>query len=176
MESDSFAPGNRVSAGPARLTSAWADRLTWAIVAGIAASYFLGLTPAQDDFAAYIMHAANLVEHRPYTAIHYAPRGAVGKPRQWLSTCLPFASGSGVLAVGTGFAGHEGHDGFHIRHLPGDIREMGAAAGFSETACDRRDPGRVESGFLELPRPDRIRISVPDDLFSDTGCDSPRVR
>ena len=47
------------------------------MVAGIAASYFLGLTPghgfAQDDCAAYIMHTANLVEHRPYTAIHYAP-------------------------------------------------------------------------------------------------------
>lgn len=34
-----------------------------------------GLTPGhvfvQDDFAAYVMHAANLVEHRRYTAIRY---------------------------------------------------------------------------------------------------------
>jgi hypothetical protein len=48
-------------------------------------SYFFGLTPghvfAQDDFAAYIMHAANLVEHRPYTAI-----GCVPNPEaRWVS-------------------------------------------------------------------------------------------
>ena len=28
---------------------------------------------AQDDFAAYVMQAANLVEHRPYTDIRYVP-------------------------------------------------------------------------------------------------------
>jgi 4-amino-4-deoxy-L-arabinose transferase-like glycosyltransferase len=46
-------------------------------VAVIASAYFFGLTPghvfAQDDFAAYVMHAANLVEHRPYTDIRYVP-------------------------------------------------------------------------------------------------------
>jgi hypothetical protein len=43
------------------------------LAAGLA--YLLTLTPghaiAQDDFAGYIMHAANLVEGRPYAAIHY---------------------------------------------------------------------------------------------------------
>jgi hypothetical protein len=57
-----------------------ADRLTWALVVLISASYFIGLTPghifAQDDFAAYLMHAANLVERRPYTQIHYVPNPA----------------------------------------------------------------------------------------------------
>jgi hypothetical protein len=52
-----------------------ADRLTWALVGIIVVLYFFGLTPghvfAQDDFAAYVMHAANLVERRPYTEIHY---------------------------------------------------------------------------------------------------------
>jgi hypothetical protein len=58
-------------------TTTRADRLTWVLVALISASYFIGLTPghsfAQDDFAAYIMHAANLVEGRPYTEIRYVP-------------------------------------------------------------------------------------------------------
>jgi hypothetical protein len=58
-------------------TTTRADRLTWAMVALISASYFIGLSPghifAQDDFAAYIMHAANLVEGRPYTQIRYVP-------------------------------------------------------------------------------------------------------
>ena len=53
------------------------DRLAWGLVAIIAISYFFGLTPghvfAQDDFAAYVMQAANLVEHRPYTDIRYVP-------------------------------------------------------------------------------------------------------
>jgi hypothetical protein len=52
-----------------------ADRLAWTLVGIIAVLYFFGLTPghvfAQDDFAAYVMHAANLVEGRPYTQIHY---------------------------------------------------------------------------------------------------------
>lgn len=49
--------------------------VTWVLVAVISACYFVGITPghifAQDDFAAYVMHAANLVEQRPYTQIHY---------------------------------------------------------------------------------------------------------
>jgi len=52
-----------------------ADRLAWTLVGIIAVLYFFGLTPghvfAQDDFAAYVMHAANLVEGRAYTQIHY---------------------------------------------------------------------------------------------------------
>jgi hypothetical protein len=59
------------------LPSSLADRVTWVIVAVIATSYFFGLTPGhvfvQDDFAAYVMHAANLVEGRVYTAIQYVP-------------------------------------------------------------------------------------------------------
>lgn len=51
------------------------DRLTFALVGIIAVLYFFGLTQghvfAEDDFAAYVMHAANLVEGRPYTQIHY---------------------------------------------------------------------------------------------------------
>jgi len=43
----------------------------------MATAYFFGLTAGhvfvQDDFAAYVMHAANLVEGRPYSAIHYVP-------------------------------------------------------------------------------------------------------
>jgi hypothetical protein len=53
------------------------DWLTWTLVAIIAASYFFGLTPGhvfvQDDFAAYVMHAANIVEGHPYPDIHYVP-------------------------------------------------------------------------------------------------------
>lgn len=56
------------------------DRLAWGLVAIIAISYFFGLTPghvfAQDDFAAYVMHAANIVEGRPYSEIHYVPNSA----------------------------------------------------------------------------------------------------
>lgn len=47
------------------------------LVAVIAAVYLTQLTPGHvfvnDDFAAYVMHAANLVEGRPYTAINYIP-------------------------------------------------------------------------------------------------------
>jgi hypothetical protein len=44
-------------------------------ILAVGLTYLLTLTPghvlAQDDFAGYIMHAANIVEGRPYTAIHY---------------------------------------------------------------------------------------------------------
>jgi len=47
------------------------------LVAVIAAVYLTHLTPGHvfvnDDFAAYVMHAANLVDGRPYTAINYVP-------------------------------------------------------------------------------------------------------
>jgi len=49
----------------------------WGIVLIIAAAYLTHLTPGHvfvsDDFAAYVMHAANLAEGRPYTAIHFVP-------------------------------------------------------------------------------------------------------
>jgi len=58
-------------------TTSLYDRLTWVFVTIIAGSYFFGLTPghifAQDDFAAYIMHAENLIEGKPYTQIRYVP-------------------------------------------------------------------------------------------------------
>ena len=44
-------------------------------ILAVGLAYLLTLTAghviAEDDFAGYIMHAANLVEGRPYTAIHY---------------------------------------------------------------------------------------------------------
>ncbi len=47
------------------------------LVAVIAAVYLTHVTPGHvfvnDDFAAYVMQAANLVEGRPYTAINYVP-------------------------------------------------------------------------------------------------------
>jgi hypothetical protein len=49
----------------------------WGFVLMVAAAYLTYLTPGHrfqdDDFAAYVMHAANLAEGRPYTAIHYIP-------------------------------------------------------------------------------------------------------
>jgi hypothetical protein len=69
------APGSPV--GASSLTLSISDQLTWVLVAIIASAYFFGLTPghvfAQDDFAAYVMQAANLVEHRRYTDIRYVP-------------------------------------------------------------------------------------------------------
>ncbi len=47
------------------------------LLAVIAAVYLVHLSTGHvfvnDDFAAYVMHAANLVEGRPYTAINYVP-------------------------------------------------------------------------------------------------------
>jgi len=44
-------------------------------VLAIAVTYLVSLSPGHvfvnDDFAAYIMHASNLVEGRPYTTLHY---------------------------------------------------------------------------------------------------------
>jgi hypothetical protein len=75
VEKHEFHRDNNAPTSRRLLSSRIADRLTWAFVAIIAISYFFGLTPGhvfvQDDFAAYVMHAANLVEHRPYTAIRY---------------------------------------------------------------------------------------------------------
>lgn len=55
----------------------YVDGLAWTLAAIIGISYFFGLTPGhvfvQDDFAAYVMHAANVVEGRPYADIHYVP-------------------------------------------------------------------------------------------------------
>lgn len=49
----------------------------WGIVLIIAVVYLTHVTPGHnfrdDDFGAYVMHAANLAEGRPYTAIHYIP-------------------------------------------------------------------------------------------------------
>jgi hypothetical protein len=59
--------------------------LLWAAVAAISSLYFFGLTSGhvfvQDDFAAYVMHAANVVEGRPYTSIQYVPN----PPAPWVS-------------------------------------------------------------------------------------------
>jgi hypothetical protein len=64
------APGSPV--GVSSLPLSISDQLTWVLVAIIASAYFFGLTPghvfAQDDFAAYVMQAANLVEHRRYSS------------------------------------------------------------------------------------------------------------
>ena len=71
MDHQSF----RATAAAALPSTTRADRLTWVLVALISASYFIGLTVghifAQDDFAAYLMHAVNLVEGQPYTQIRY---------------------------------------------------------------------------------------------------------
>lgn len=77
MENDQRqrAPGSPEGASSVPLSIS--DQLTWVLVAIIASAYFFGLTPghvfAQDDFAAYVMQAANLVEHRRYTDIRYVP-------------------------------------------------------------------------------------------------------
>ena len=77
LESDHPPRDSCSLAGAGSLASYVAERLTWILVAIISATYFSGLTPGhvfvQDDFAAYVMHAANLVEGRPYTEIHYVP-------------------------------------------------------------------------------------------------------
>jgi hypothetical protein len=69
--------GQRAASCASGLGSTLANRITFAMVALIAATYFLALTPghilAQDDFAAYVMHASNLVEGRPYASIRYIP-------------------------------------------------------------------------------------------------------
>jgi hypothetical protein len=49
--------------------------LLYSVIAAICVAYMSSLSPghmfANDDFAAYIMHARNLAEGRPYAAIHY---------------------------------------------------------------------------------------------------------
>jgi hypothetical protein len=51
--------------------------LKWGVLAVIAFAYLADLSPGHvfvaDDFAAYVMHAANLAEGRPYLAINYVP-------------------------------------------------------------------------------------------------------
>jgi hypothetical protein len=51
--------------------------LRWGVIAFVAVAYLTSISPGHvfinDDFAAYVMHAANLVEGRPYTFIHYVP-------------------------------------------------------------------------------------------------------
>ena len=75
---DNQGPSTTPSLAPPKTTRA--DWLTWIFVALISTSYFIGLTPghiiAQDDFAAYVMHAANLVEGRTYAQIRYVANPA----------------------------------------------------------------------------------------------------
>lgn len=51
--------------------------LQWVLVALIGFTYVVSLTPGHalipDDYAAYIMHAANIVEGRPYAEIKFVP-------------------------------------------------------------------------------------------------------
>jgi hypothetical protein len=58
-------------------TVIWRRDWRWFAVVAIVAMYAATVTPghvfSQDDFAAYLMQAANLVEGRPYTAINYMP-------------------------------------------------------------------------------------------------------
>ncbi len=65
-ESEKFARGNHQR-----------TLLQLGLIGVIAAVYLSHLSSghvfANDDFAAYVMHAANLVEGRPYTAINYVP-------------------------------------------------------------------------------------------------------
>jgi hypothetical protein len=57
--------------------SFWAKWLPWVALAIVAFAYLADLSPGHvfvsDDFAAYVMHARNLVEGRPYTSINYVP-------------------------------------------------------------------------------------------------------
>lgn len=68
-------PSRPTLGAASRHTCSLVGLVTWVLVAVISAYYFVGITPghifAQDDFAAYVMHAANQVEQRPYTQIHY---------------------------------------------------------------------------------------------------------
>jgi hypothetical protein len=49
--------------------------LLYSLIAAIGVAYVSSLSPghsfASDDFAAYVMHASNLAQGHPYTAIHY---------------------------------------------------------------------------------------------------------
>lgn len=68
----------------------------WAIVFALALIYLTRPTPghvfANDDFTAYVMHAANLAEGRPYSAIHYIPNPNVAFHRQRASMSTSFFS------------------------------------------------------------------------------------
>jgi hypothetical protein len=72
------------SSTPARLAVVWRGLFVAAIVA-VAISYVATLSPGHvflnDDFAAYVMHARNLAEGRPYSDIRYIPN----PDAMWLS-------------------------------------------------------------------------------------------
>ena len=52
-------------------------KLHWILIGLIGVAYLMSLTPGHalipDDYAAYIMHAANIVEGRPYAEIKFVP-------------------------------------------------------------------------------------------------------
>jgi len=58
-------------------TGAWSKLWPWSVIVIIAVAYLAHLSPGHDfvndDFAAYVMHAANLVQGRTYTNIDYIP-------------------------------------------------------------------------------------------------------
>jgi len=55
--------------------------MQWGVILVVGVIYLASLTRghpfASDDFAAYVMHAANVVEGRPYAAINYVPNPKV---------------------------------------------------------------------------------------------------
>jgi hypothetical protein len=70
------APGNKKTDSRAGAGSSAKWRLLrWGVFGVIAIAYFCDLKPGHifvnDDFAAYVMHAANLVEGRPYAVVNY---------------------------------------------------------------------------------------------------------
>jgi hypothetical protein len=75
------APGATAANEPAGLGTNHANvrknLLRWGVIVFVAVAYLASVSPGHvfvnDDFAAYVMHAANLVEGRPYTFIHYVP-------------------------------------------------------------------------------------------------------
>jgi hypothetical protein len=58
-------------------TGAWRKLRPWSVIVVIAVAYLAHLSPGHDfvndDFAAYVMHAANLVQGRTYTNVNYVP-------------------------------------------------------------------------------------------------------
>ena len=74
--SDALADGLRNS-GLGTRSVAGMSLWQWVVMAIIAVAYLTCLSPGHvfvnDDFAAYVMHAANLAEGRPYASINYIP-------------------------------------------------------------------------------------------------------
>jgi hypothetical protein len=158
------------------------DIWLWGVVIILAVVYLSSLSPghvfANDDFAAYIMHGANLVEGRPYASIRYVPN-----PRAlWLSPTNGYPPVYPLMLAPVYKVWGVNLEAFKIITIACFVGFLVIFVRVYPPNAPRLDdslrtPGpRLQFRFLESAELYSLRVSILDVLFRRTSRHSARVR